>query len=146
MERSFASRRGRSSFRLLQQRLHLQDPAVIEARLRQYPAYPYLFDLLYLAHYDVTALPLEERKQLLRESVRWTDRIGWTEYTPEVGTRLFQDICQRRGEGIIAKHRRSLYVPGRSRCWIKIKCLDRQEFVISGFTDPKGSRVGIGDC
>jgi bifunctional non-homologous end joining protein LigD len=135
---------GRSSFRLLQQRLHLQDPTAIKERMRQYPAYLYLFDLLYLDHYDVTGLPLEQRKGLLRESVRWTDRIRWTDYTPEAGTQLFQDICHQGGEGIIGKHRRSLYVPARSRNWVKIKCLGRQEFVIGGFTDPKGSRVGLG--
>ena len=84
---------GRSSFRLLQQRLHLQDPTAIKERMRQYPAYLYLFDLLYLDHYDVTGLPLEQRKRLLRESVRWTDCIRWTEYRPETGTQLFQDIC-----------------------------------------------------
>ena len=135
---------GQSSFRLLQQRLHLQDPTVIEERMRQYPAYLYLFDLLYLDHYDVTGLPLEQRKRLLRESVRWTDGIRWTEYTPETGTQLFQDICHQGGEGIIGKQRHSLYVPERSRNWVKIKCLNRQEFVIGGFTDTKGSRVGFG--
>jgi bifunctional non-homologous end joining protein LigD len=135
---------GRSSFRLLQQRLHLHDRSVIEERMRQYPAYLYLFDLLYLDRYDVTGLPLEQRKQLLRESVRWTDGIRWTEYTPEAGIQMFQDICHHGGEGIIGKQRNSLYVPARSRNWVKSKCLARQEFVIGGFTDPQGSRVGLG--
>jgi bifunctional non-homologous end joining protein LigD len=135
---------GRSTFRLLQQRLHLQDPVMIKERLRQYPAYLYLFDLLYVDRYDVSGLPLEQRKRLLRESVRWTDRIRWTEYTPEAGTKLFQDICHQGGEGIIGKQRQSLYVPARSRNWVKIKCLARQELVIGGFTEPKGSRVGLG--
>jgi bifunctional non-homologous end joining protein LigD len=135
---------GRSSFRLLPQRLHLQDPTEIKERMRQYPAFLYLFDLLYLDRYDVTGLPLEQRKRLLREFVRWTDRVRWTGYTPETGTQLFRDICHRGGEGIIGKHRRSLYVPKRSRNWVKIKCLNRQEFVIGGFTDPKGSRIGLG--
>ena len=67
--------------------------------MRHYPAYLYLFDLLYLDHYDVTSLPLEQRKRLLRESVRWTDGIRWTEYTPETGTQLFQDICHQGGKG-----------------------------------------------
>ena len=60
---------GRSSFRLLQQRLPLQDPTEIKARMRQYPASLYLFDLLYLDRYDVTGLPLEQRKRLLRAFV-----------------------------------------------------------------------------
>jgi DNA ligase D-like protein (predicted ligase) len=135
---------GRSNFRLLQQRLHLQDPTAIKERMQQYPAYLYLFDLLYLDRYDVTGLPLEQRKRLLRESVQWTDRIRWTDYTPEMGTRLFRDTCRQGGEGIIGKQRQSLYIPERRRSWVKIKCLGRQEFVIGGFTDPKGSRVGLG--
>jgi bifunctional non-homologous end joining protein LigD len=89
---------GRSSFRLLQQRLNLQAPPVIEERMRQYPAYLYLFDLLYLDHYDVTGLPLEQRKRLLRESVRWSHRICWTKYTPEMGVQLFQDKCEQGGK------------------------------------------------
>jgi ATP-dependent DNA ligase len=126
----------------MDQRLHLQDPTVIKERMRHYRADLYLFDLLYLDRYDLTGLPLAQRKRLLRECVRWTDRIRWTAYTPETGTRLFQDICQQGGQGIIGKHRRSLYVPARGRSWVKIKCLARQEFVLGGFTDPQGSRVG----
>jgi bifunctional non-homologous end joining protein LigD len=114
------------------------------ARMQQYPAHLYLFDLLYLDHYDITGLALDQRKALLREAVRWTDRIRWTDYTPETGTHLFQVACEQGREGIIGKDRRSLYVPGRSRGWVKMKCLGSQEFVIGGFTDPKRSRVGFG--
>ena len=55
---------GRTSFRSLQQRFHLQDAREIEFRMKRFPAYIYLFDLLYLERYDVTRLPLEERKKL----------------------------------------------------------------------------------
>jgi ATP-dependent DNA ligase len=61
---------GQSSFRLLQQRFHLKDPAEIRERAQRYPAFIYLFDLLYLDGEDVTGLPLAERKQLLHEAVR----------------------------------------------------------------------------
>jgi ATP-dependent DNA ligase len=62
--------RGRSSFRSLQQRFHLKDKAEIQVRAQKYPTYLYLFAILYLDGYDLTALPLEERKDLLRKTVR----------------------------------------------------------------------------
>jgi ATP-dependent DNA ligase len=88
---------------------------VIAARLRHSPVYLYLFDLLYLDRYDVTELPLEQRKTLLRVSMRWTDDIRWTEYTPSAGTQLFLDMCQRGSEGITGTQRHGVYVPARSR-------------------------------
>ena len=112
--------------------------------MKRFPAYIYLFDLLYLERYDVTQLPLEERKKLLRQAVRWTDRVRWTDYQAEKGTALWQQACRQGGEGIIGKQRKSPYVLGRSPHWVKIKCIGRQEFVIGGFTDPQRSRAGFG--
>ena len=135
---------GHSSFRLLQQRFHLESASEVQARREKYPAVIFLFDLLYLDRYDVTGLPLEERKRLLRKAVRWSDSVRWTEFQPEKGVRLWQEACETGQEGIIAKHLQSLYVSARSPNWVKIKCLGRQEFVIGGFTDPQRSRVGLG--
>src|SRR5262249_19629624 len=70
---------GRTSFRALQQRFHLKDQAEARDRADRFPAYLYLFDLLYLDGEDLTALPLEERKRRLRGAVRWSDRVRWTE-------------------------------------------------------------------
>ncbi len=135
---------GRSSFRLLQQRFHLKDAGEVAARARHYPAYLYLFDLLYVDQYDITSLPLRERKELLRQAVRWSDRVRRTEEHPERGKALWRQARRSGGEGIIGKHLDSSYVPGRSASWVKIKCIGRQEFVIGGFTDPQRSRVGLG--
>ena len=135
---------GRSSFRMLQQRFHLSDPREIARRAELFPAYFYLFDILYIDRYDVTALPLIERKKILRDAVKWRDRIRWTEFKPRYCTRLFREACRRGEEGIIGKLIDSRYVFRRSRDWVKIKCLARQEFVIGGFTEPQGSREGIG--
>jgi bifunctional non-homologous end joining protein LigD len=135
---------GRSSFRSLQQRFHLKDAGEIQARMRKYPAYLYLFDLLYLDRYDLTGLPLEERKEFLRQAVHWSDRVRWTTYQEEKGQALWQQACREGREGIVAKQRSSRYVAGRSDRWVKIKCLGRQEFVVGGFTDPQRSRVGLG--
>src|SRR3954451_4134622 len=79
--------RGRSSFRLLQQRFHIEDRDTIRQRVRDYPAFLYVFDLLHLDGRDVTASPLSERKALLRDAVSWSDRVRWTEGTPAAGTK-----------------------------------------------------------
>jgi bifunctional non-homologous end joining protein LigD len=135
---------GRTSFRALQQRFHLKNAAEVRVRMEQYPAYVYLFDLLYLDRYDLRELPLEERKALLRGAVGWSDQVRWTDYQRGKGTKLWQQACSRGEEGIIGKHITSRYVAGRSDWWVKIKCVGRQEFVIGGFTDPQRSRVGLG--
>jgi bifunctional non-homologous end joining protein LigD len=135
---------GRSSFRALQQRFHIQSGPEVQLRMRRFPAFLYIFDLLYWDRNDVTALPLEERKKLLRKAVRWSNRIRWTEGVPEHGSALFKKACAAGLEGIIAKRLNSTYLSGRSHDWLKIKCLNRQEFVIGGFTDPQRSRAGFG--
>jgi len=135
---------GNSKFRLLQQRFHLTDSREIARRAKQFPACFYLFDLLYTQRYDVRALPLIERKNLLRYAVHWSDRLRWTDWSPYHGLRLFHKACQRGEEGIIGKRMESPYISRRSRDWVKIKCLARQEFVIGGFTEPHGSRIGFG--
>jgi bifunctional non-homologous end joining protein LigD len=135
---------GQSSFRMLQQRFHLKDAREVEARRKRYPAYLYLFDLLYVDDVDITTLPLKQRKELLRQAVGWSDRIRWTEYQSGKGRLRWRQACQEGSEGIIGKHLDSPYVQGRSSWWVKIKCIGRQEFVIGGFTEPQRSRVGLG--
>ena len=135
---------GRTSFRALQQRFHLKNAAEVELRRKRYPAYIYLFDLLYLDRYDLTQLPLTERKRLLREAVRWSNAVRWTDSHEGEGVPLLRQACRDGTEGIIGKHADSRYSAGRSSWWVKIKCLGRQEFVIGGYTDPQRSRVGLG--
>ncbi len=135
---------GRTCFRALQQRFHLLDPAEIRARMEHYPASIFLFDLLWLGGRDLTGESLSERKQLLHEAVKWSERVRWTEFRQRQGKALFRDACHRGEEGIIGKLLTSRYVGRRDPAWVKIKCLGRQEFVIGGFTDPQRSRVGIG--
>jgi DNA ligase D-like protein (predicted ligase) len=135
---------GRTSFRALQQRFHLMDAGEIERRRRLHPAFIYLFDLLYVDGYDVSRLPLEQRKALLRGAVRWSDRVLWTDFTRGDGTARWREACREGSEGIVAKRLDSPYVPGRSDAWVKVKCVGRQEFVIGGWTDPQRSRVGLG--
>ena len=135
---------GNSSFRLLQQRFHLQNAREVEERMKRFPAYLYLFDVLYADRYDVTPLPLKDRKDILHKLVRWSDRIRWTEFRRQHGLVVFQEACREGHEGIIAKQVNSPYLQARSDWWLKVKCIGRQEFVIGGFTDPERSRVGLG--
>src|SRR5207244_5410468 len=81
---------GQSSFRSLQQRFHLKNAREVEARMKQYPAYLYLFDLLYVDPYDITTLPLKDRKKLLRQVVRWTKKVRWTDYQSGKGRTLWR--------------------------------------------------------
>ena len=135
---------GRTSFRALQQRFHLIDPAEIRTRAERFPAFVFLFDLLWLDGRDLTGEPLAARKRVLREAVAWSDQVRWTEFSEGEGKALFRDACRRGDEGVIGKLLTSPYVARRDPAWVKVKCLGRQEFVIGGFTDPQRSRVGIG--
>jgi bifunctional non-homologous end joining protein LigD len=136
--------RGQSSFRALQQRFHLTDAGVVASRVKEFPAYLYVFDLLYYDRFDARPLSLHERKKLLGKAVKWSDRIRNTPATPGRGTALLRQTCRAAGEGIVGKNIHTPYVGGRSEGWVKIKCAMRQEFVIGGFTDPQRSRVGLG--
>jgi bifunctional non-homologous end joining protein LigD len=101
----------------------------------------HVFDIMWLDGRDVTKLPLEERHALLRDLPLSTplhrvsaldDDIPW-------------ERAQREGwEGVIAKRRGSFYEQRRSPHWLKMKCELAQEFVVGGFTDPQGKRVGLG--
>jgi bifunctional non-homologous end joining protein LigD len=101
----------------------------------------HVFDVLWLNGRDVTALPLEDRHALLaRLSFEAPiQRVGLID-DPEPW-----DRARREGwEGVIAKRRGSPYEHRRSKFWLKMKCELAQEFVVGGFTDPQGSRVGLG--
>ena len=128
---------GRSSFQLLQS--HDMDG-------RTTPLYYYVFDLLQLEGKNLTGLPLTIRKETLRQLCATApDPIR---YSGELGTdaTALLDEVQRRGlEGIIGKQAQSPYEVGRrSGAWIKLKCVNEQEFVIGGYTPPEGTRQYFG--
>jgi bifunctional non-homologous end joining protein LigD len=135
---------GKSSFRELQQRFHLDDPAEIRRRMEKHPAYLYAFDVLHLDGSDLTRSPLSRRQALLRDAVGWSDRIRRTASAPGRGIEAWEEACAAGEEGIVGKRLDGLYVAGRSDAWVKIKCVGRQEFVVCGWTDPQRSRVGLG--
>ncbi len=128
---------GRSSFQLLQAR---------DMEGRKSPVYFYAFDLLQLDGKSLIGLPLEARKNVLEklcadagDPIRYSGVIGGD------AKALLDEVKQRGLEGIVGKQRTSVYEPGRrSGAWIKLKCANKQEFVIGGYTPPQGSRKHFG--
>ena len=105
----------------------------------------FLFDLLYLDGYDLRKVPLVERKRLLERLL--PDGSGVLRYSDHVegrGEDFYRQACRYRLEGVVSKRAAAPYRPGRGRDWQKSKCLARQEVVIGGFTEPSGSRTGLG--
>jgi bifunctional non-homologous end joining protein LigD len=131
-----------TSFSRLQKRVQVRDPE--EARRTRVAVYYYLFDLLYLDRYDTTSIALRHRKRLLRGTLTFQDPIRFTVHRNEEGEACYREACRRGWEGIIAKRADSRYVLTRSRDWLKFKCVNRQEFVVGGYTDPAGQRIGFG--
>jgi bifunctional non-homologous end joining protein LigD len=132
----------RTSFGRLQQRLGITDPQV--ARRSPVRVYYYVFDLLHLDGYDTTALGQRDRKSLLRQALKFTDPLRFTTHRNTNGEAYFAQACANGWEGVIAKRADAPYVSRRSGDWLKFKCSAGQEMVIGGFTEPAGSRVGLG--
>ena len=106
----------------------------------------YLFDIPYCAGYDLREVPLLERREVLRRVVERNacDTVRFSAVFEAPPHEIVASACRLGLEGVVAKRRNSAYVTRRSTDWIKLKCGRRQEFVIGGYTDPKGSRAGIG--
>ena len=130
---------GRSSFQALQQ-------AMMAERAR--PVVYYVFDLLRLEEEDLRRQPLEERKRRLAALLKGRrDRTKILRYSDHVsgdGAKVWSQACDLGLEGTVAKRWDAPYQSGRTRSWLKIKCLNRQEFVVVGFTEPRGARQGVG--
>ena len=128
---------GRSSFQLLQ---------ALEMEGRKSPICYYVFDLLQLNGKSLLQLPLVQRKALLaklcegvEDPIRYSGEIGGDAKS------LLAEVKRRSLEGLIGKLRDSVYEPGRrSGAWIKLKCVNEQEFVVGGYTPPAGSRKHFG--
>jgi bifunctional non-homologous end joining protein LigD len=132
----------RTSFSRLQDRMQNARPTA--QQVSAVPVHFYLFDLLWFDGYDLTALPVVTRKELLRSAVRFGDSVRLSDHLEADGEPAFRAACESGLEGLIAKRADSPYAPGRSRDWLKFKCVNEQEFVVVGWTDPRGSRSGLG--
>lgn len=105
----------------------------------------YAFDILYFNGFDLRGLELMKRKKILRAALPETDSVKISGYIEKNGVEAFSHAQKMGGEGIIAKKKTSPYAENkRSKDWLKIKAENQQEMVIGGFTDPSGSRSGLG--
>ncbi|AYN15913.1 ATP-dependent DNA ligase [Pseudomonas monteilii] len=106
----------------------------------------YLFDLPWLGGEDLRALPLQQRRATLARLLEGhaSQVIRYSADFEEPVASLLDSACRLELEGLIGKRADSPYVGRRSSDWVKLKCKQRQEFVIVGYTDPKGSRNGFG--
>ncbi|MFC5481099.1 DNA ligase D [Massilia suwonensis] len=107
----------------------------------------FIFDAPYLGGYDLRKVALVERRALLEGALKQAKQSKLVRFSDEFGDDpegLVAAACKIGLEGVIGKRRDSHYVSRRSPDWIKLKCGLRQEFVIVGYTDPKGSRKGVG--
>jgi bifunctional non-homologous end joining protein LigD len=125
--------KGRSSFQRLQEAMRKPVGLTYVA-----------FDLLYADGADLRLKPLEERKALLERMIRDDGLVLYSGHVLEKGKALFASARKSNLEGIIGKKRGSTYQERRSRDWVKIKTGFQQEFVVGGWTEPKGSRKGFG--
>lgn len=131
-----------TDFSTLQQRMQIQDEQ--EARSSDIPVYYYLFDVLHLNGFDLTKVPLRERKRLLKQLLEYKDPVRYTTHRNEEGEAFYKEACKAGWEGVIAKDAEGEYVRSRSKKWLKFKCVHQQEFVLGGYTEPEGSRIGFG--
>ncbi len=135
---------GKPSFSRLQQRGRLSNPLDIKRVAVELPATFFAFDLLGFEDFDVRGLPLTRRKELLAMALPALGPVRYLDHIPAQGDAFMKQVMQLGLEGIIAKKADATYRAGRSPLWLKIKADQTGDFVIVGFTEPKGSRPGFG--
>jgi len=104
----------------------------------------FVFDLLELDGRDLRGEPLEARKKELARLLSKDSRVRLSEHVVGDGPEFFANACRMGLEGIVSKRRDAPYRSGRGRDWLKVKCIQRQELVVVGWTDPKSSRAHFG--
>ena len=131
-----------TSFAKLQPRMQTRNAD--DARRSGVAVFYYVFDCLYAGRDDIRPLPVRERKKRLRATVDFADPLRFMTHRVRDGVAYHDEACGKGWEGVIAKRAAAPYVSGRSRDWLKFKCVRDQELVVGGFTDPQGSRAGFG--
>jgi bifunctional non-homologous end joining protein LigD len=127
---------GRSGFGLLQEALSSGKTGEVVY---------YAFDLVHLDGWNLDEAKLADRKSLLKPLLgAGGGRLRYSDHQEGNGKAFLAAACEVALEGTVAKQRDAPYRPGRSRAWLKLKCIDREDFAIVGWTDPSGARVGIG--
>ncbi len=136
--------RGHPSFQRLQNRAQLRGTREIRRAAVDNPATYYVFDLIALEGYDLRALPLERRKALLAELLPRAGALRYSEHWEKDGETLYAQVERMGLEGIMAKKADSPYRSRRSSEWLKIRADRTGDFVVVGYSQPKGSRGGFG--
>ena len=103
-----------------------------------------VFDVLYADGWDVTRVAQLHRKAVLRQLFDFGGPLRYTTHRIGAGEKYAREACQKGWEGVIAKRTDAPYEHRRSPAWLKFKCVNEQELVIGGFTEPQGSRQGFG--
>ena len=135
---------GLPSFSRLQQRGRLQRKSAIARAALDLPAAFYAFDLLAFGGLDLRDLPLLARKAVLREVLPTVSPVRYSDHVATQGEAMYEQVTAMRLEGIVAKKADSPYRSGRSTSWYKIRAVRTDDFVVVGYTDPKGGRSGFG--
>ena len=135
---------GKPSFARLQRRGRLTSDIAIRQAAVELPATFYAFDLLAVDDLDVRPLPLVTRKEVLAQAVPKLGPVRFLEHIEREGEAFLAQVEKMGLEGIIAKKADAPYRAGRTAQWLKIKAEATGDFVIVGFTQPRGSRSHLG--
>ena len=131
-----------TSFTRLQQRLGAARPTA--EQVAQYPVVYCVFDLLEVNGEVLGARPFAERRARLASTIEPGSSLQLTEAWSGDSERRFAEACRSGWEGLIAERADAPYAAGRSKDWLKLKCVWEQEFIVGGYTDPAGSRSDFG--
>jgi bifunctional non-homologous end joining protein LigD len=128
---------GRSSFGALQDKIAKGGTDTLDF---------YAFDLLHLDGWDLGGAALDDRKAALARIITPSadGMLRYSDHETGRGPDFFRHACRFGVEGIVSKRRDRPYRPGRGSSWVKVKCANREELVVIGFTDPAGRRHGFG--
>jgi bifunctional non-homologous end joining protein LigD len=135
---------GRPSFSRLQKRGRILNKDDALRASVELPATYHAFDILALEGFDLRPLPLLERKAILREVLPSLGPIRYADHIEEQGSAMYEQVDRMRLEGIVGKKADAPYRAGRSKSWIKVRTARTEDFVVVGWTEPKGSRGGFG--
>src|SRR5271170_2637572 len=107
----------------------------------------FLFDLLHIDGEDLSARPLTERKSRLAGLLeRAGVSLQYSDHQTGLRPAFYDKACALSVEGIVSKRADAPYGPGNRGLWLKVKCLNREEFLVIGWTEPEGSRPFLGAC
>ncbi len=134
----------RPSFERLQKRGRLTRPRDAERAAVELPAIYYVFDLLSFEGFDLRPLPLENRKEVLQRVLPRAGPLRFADHVVERGEDLYAAVRGKGLEGVMAKQLDAPYRAGRSAAWLKLRADRVGDYVVIGFTQPKGGRSGFG--